>query len=286
MTTHAHQQEDLDWDELGAELERGAEVTESFLRGAAGWLADLASDVGRVLDAGSGPGVASCHLAGAFPAAEVVAVDGSADLLERAAARAEREGVADRVTTKVAELPAGLDDTDAADLVWTSHVVHHLGDQQAALARLASLVRPGGVLAVAEGGLPMRFLPRDIGIGRPGLAARLDVAREEWFAAMRASLPDATDVVEDWPAMLTACGLDHVATRTFLTDLPAPADDVVRAHLRDSLERQAEHFGDRLAADDRATVQRLVDRDAPDGILHRPDVYLLVANTVHVARAG
>lgn len=286
MTTHAHHQEDLDWDELGAELERGAEVNESFLRGAAGWLADLASDVGRVLDVGSGPGVASCHLAKAFPAAEVVAVDGSTDLLERATARAAREGVADRVTAKVAELPAGLDDADAADLVWTSHVVHHLGDQQAALARLASLVRPGGLLAVAEGGLPMRFLPRDVGIGRPGLAARLDVAREEWFNAMRASMPDATDVVEDWPAMLAACGLDHVGTRTFLTDLPAPVDDVVREHLRDSLERQAEQFGDRLAADDRATVQRLVDRDTAEGILNRQDVFLLVANTVHVARAG
>lgn len=284
---HQHHQEDLDWDELGAQLERGAELASPFLRGATGWLSELATgDVARVLDVGSGPGVGSCLLAQAFPAAEVVAVDGSANLLALAGARAVREGVADRLVTRQAELPDGFGDLGTADVAWTSHVLHHLGDQQQALARLAALLRPGGLLAVAEGGLPLRFLPRDIGLGRPGLQARLEVAREEWFTAMRASLPGAADIVEDWPAMLARSGLTHVATRSFLVDLPAPVDDAVREHVYGSLEHQREQFGDRLDADDHATVDRLLDRDAPDGLLRRPDVYLLDASTVHVARAG
>lgn len=290
---HQHQQhhhhehvDDIDWSTIAAELERGAEIDRQYLEAATGWLAELAPGATRVLDVGSGPGVISCLLAQAFPAAEVVAVDGSEALLERAAARAERAGVGDRVTTRQAELPAAFDELGAADLVWTSDVLHHLGDQQAALSQLAGLLRPGGLLAVAEGGLPPRFLPRDIGIGRPGLQARLDVARSDWFDGMRASLPDSTAVVEHWPAMLTRAGLSHVATRSFLTDLPAPADDTVREYLHDLLERQREQLVESLDATDVATVDALIDRDAPDGIMRRDDVYLLTASTVHVARTG
>src|SRR5690606_7902869 len=125
--------------------------------------------VERVLDVGSGPGVMSCLLAETFPSAEVVAVDAGASLLDRVAARAGGRGLGGRVVTRQAELPDGLDDLGEADLVWSSHVLHHLGDQQQALTRLAARLRPGGLLALAEGGLPMRFLPRDIGFGRPGL---------------------------------------------------------------------------------------------------------------------
>lgn len=62
---------------------------------------------------------------------------------------------------------------------------HHCADidQQGALNALAVLLKPGGLLAVAEGGLPMRFLPRDIAIGTPGLQARLDAVQEHACAA-------------------------------------------------------------------------------------------------------
>src|SRR5690606_40505854 len=102
---------------------------------------------------------------------------------------------------------------------------HHLGGQQAALTALASRLAPGGTLAVMEGGLPTRFLPRDIGFGRPGLQARLDVLQEEWFTQMRADLPGSVATTEHWPALLTAAGLHHTRTRSFLLHLPAPAPE-------------------------------------------------------------
>ena len=171
--------------------------------------------------------------------------------------RADRLGIGDRVATQVAELPDGLGDVGvdaAADIVWTSHVLHHLGDQQAAVAQVATLVRPGGLLAVVEGGLPTRTLPRDIGIGRPGLEARLDVANTAWFAAMRDDLPDTTPVVEHWPRLLTDAGLELVGSRTFLLDQPAPLDASAREYVERRFADTREHLDEWLDPEDRTTL--------------------------------
>lgn len=286
---------DIDWGAMAAQLEREAELHLPFLERAAAWLAELwrgdgtvgaaGSRPGRVLDVGSGPGVATCVLARAFPGAAAVAVDGSADLLERAGERAAAQGLNGRVATLRAELPEDVTALGAADVIWSSKAVHHLGDQQAALRALAGRLRPGGLLAVAEGGLPERFLPRDIGLGRPGLQARLDAAYEEAFAGMRAELPGAVPVVEDWPHLLAAAGLAPAGTRTFLTDRPAPLAAPAREYLLTRLTRLRERLGDRLDTEDRATLDVLVDPDAEEGVLRRPDAFWLTATTVHTARA-
>ncbi|GAA2074590.1 class I SAM-dependent methyltransferase [Streptomyces albiaxialis] len=269
-------------------LEREAELRSDAMEESVAWLRGLlleggcgAASVGRVIDLGSGPGVSTAALAHGFPQAETVAVDGAAGLLERARARAAREGLADRVTAVRADLPEGLDGLGAADLVWTSHVVHHLGDQQAALGALAGTLTPGGVLAVREGGLPLRFLPRDIGLGRPGLQARLDAANEEWFGEMRDDLPDAVRTVEDWPAMLAAAGLTPTGSRTFVTELRAPLGETAREHLVAYASRAREALADRLAKDDVDTLDALLDDASPHSLRTRPDVFLLVGATVH-----
>ncbi|MEV6012786.1 class I SAM-dependent methyltransferase [Streptomyces sp. NPDC051976] len=294
--SHGPHHDDLDWDALAVHLEREAELQLPYLTEAARWLRGLLAESGgtgresghevrRVLDVGSGPGVAACVLAGAFPAAEVVAVDASPFLLERAAARAATAGHGDLFRTLEAELPEGFDTLGTADVIWTSQAVHHLGDQEEALRRLGAAVRPGGLLAVAERGLPQRFLPRDIGIGRPGLQARLDAALEDWFTGMRGELPQSKDTVEDWPAMLAKAGLEPAGTRTFLTDHPAPLGHQAREHLRGHLGRVRERFTEGLDEVDLRTLDALIDDDAPTGILHRSDAFYLVATTVHTARA-
>ncbi|MEU3714333.1 class I SAM-dependent methyltransferase [Streptomyces catenulae] len=303
---HHHGDADMDWEVMGPLLESGAELHSTVFEQAAAWLGTLlappdgrsAAPVRRILDVGSGPGVATCLLARAFPDAEVVAVDPTPALLDRTRARAAALGLADRVTTHRAELPDGLDGDAApddgghptgpvgdADLIWSSRTLHHVGDQRRAVATLARHLRPGGVLALSEGGLPQRFLPRDIGLGRPGLQARLDAVTEEWFARMRAALPGAEDTVEDWPAFLTDAGLDTPHSRSFLVDLPAPLSADGRAYVAAGLTRAVEAFGDDLAPDDLATATRLLDADDPAGLARRPDVFLLAAQTVHAARA-
>jgi SAM-dependent methyltransferase len=281
---HQHGHTDIDWNEMAPVLESQAELFTPLYERALGWLGHKQTDPGLIVDAGSGPGVVSCLLADAFPGARVVAVDGTEPLLERARVRAARLGVADRFGTLTGELPGVLDELDyPADLLWASRSLHHLGDQRAALAAFAARLAPGGTLALMEGGLPARFLPRDIGIGRPGLQARLDALEEEWFARMRADLPGAVAETEDWPGLMAAAGLRHTGTRSFLLDLPAPTTDRARAHVATSLSRLRDGFGDDLDATDRATLDRLLDPEDPASVHRRRDVFVLAVHTVYTA---
>ncbi|GGW72129.1 SAM-dependent methyltransferase [Streptomyces lucensis JCM 4490] len=282
---HAHGTDtDVDWSELGPHLEAQAELLAPVYERAMAWLAQEVTEPGLIVDAGSGPGVVSCLFAEAFPGARVVSVDSAGPLLERARARAARQGVGDRFDTVTGELPGALDELQyPADLLWASRSLHHLGDQRSALAAFAERLAPGGTLAILEGGLPSRFLPRDIGIGRPGLQARLDVLEEEWFARMRADLPGSVAETEDWPALLTAAGLTRTRTRSFLLDLPAPAGDRARAYAAASLSRLREGAAEALDPEDRVTLDRLLDPSDPASVHHRPDLFVLAAYTVHAA---
>ncbi|MGW5615366.1 class I SAM-dependent methyltransferase [Streptomyces sp. NPDC003877] len=281
---HHHAHTDIDWAEMGPVLEASAELFAPLYERALGWLAQEVTEPGLIVDAGSGPGVVACLFAETFPGARIVAVDGSEPLLERARARAERQGVADRFGTIAGELPDALGELDyPADLLWAGRSLHHLGDQRAALAAFARRLAPGGTLALMEGGLPPRHLPRDFGLGRPGLQARIDAVEAEWFTRMRRDLPGHVAETEDWPALLAAAGLKPARTHTFLLDLPAPASDRARAHVIASLSRVRDRLTGALDAEDVATLDRLLDPDDPAGLRRRPDVFVLEAHTVHTA---
>ncbi len=279
-----HDHGDMDWAGMAPLLEAQAELFAPLYGQAMAWLAGQVPAPGLVVDVGSGPGVVACQFADAFPGARVVAVDGAAPLLERARDRAARLGVAGRLDTLAGDLPGVLGELGRpADLMWAGQSVHHLGDQRAALASLAGHLAPGGTLAVLEGGLPARFLPRDIGIGRPGLEARLRAAEEDTFAGMRADLAGSVAEAEDWPAMLTAAGLRHTGTRSFLLDLPAPLDEGARAYAVASLSRLRDGLAGVLDAVDRETLDRLLDPEDEASLHRRPDAFVLVAHTVYAA---
>ncbi|MEU5217609.1 class I SAM-dependent methyltransferase [Streptomyces sp. NPDC020807] len=285
---HHHDGADLDWNQLAPLLERQAEIASPAYREAAAWLGTLAPVYGvrRVLDIGSGPGVVTSLLAEAFPAAETVAVDGTPELLVRVRERAEAYGLGERVSTLHATLPESIATLGEADLIWAGNAVHHLGDQGAALAGFAGLLRPGGVVALFEGGLSTRHLPWHIGIGRPGFEARLDAAHAYWFGEMRAGLPGFVDQPDDWRALLAAAGLTPSGTRTFLTDIPAPVSPVVRELALSHFGRLREGFGDRIDAEDVKTLDVLLDPADERSLHHRTDLFHLTARTVHTARKG
>ncbi|RFU85790.1 class I SAM-dependent methyltransferase [Streptomyces triticagri] len=280
---HGHGGADLDWGAMGDTLERRGELYLPLYRQIIDDVREMAAAPRRMLDAGSGPGVISALLAESFPDAAVTAVDEAPELLRRARERAERIGMGDRVATLQAELPDGLGDLADLDLVWLGQALHHIGDQGAALGEFARRMAPGGVLVLLEGGLPARYLPRQFGIGRPGLEARIDALHAEWFAEMRAGLPGAKEEPEDWSALLAGAGLRHVVSRTYLLDLPAPLSETGREHVVATVSRMRDGLLDGLTSEDRRTLDRLLDPADPESLHQRPDVFVLDAQTVHFA---
>ncbi len=279
---HDHAHAHPDWEALAAEIEAEGETLLPYVTQALDAIGDRVAAPGTVLDVGAGPGVFTAELAARFPSARVIAVDGAPALLDRARGRAEAAG--HPIETLRTDLPEGFADLPTADVIWTAQTMHHLGDQTAAVAALAGRLHRGGVLAVAEGGLPSRFLPRDIGLGRAGLAERLDAVQAVGFGEMRAALDGTVDVPEDWPAVLRAAGLRDVQARTFLVDRPAPLDDAARSgveHMLGRYLRMAEH----LDPDDAQVLRRLADPQDPQSVRRRPDVFVLAARTVYIGTA-
>lgn len=131
----------MDWDEMRA-LGLAAEAVEAAL------LAALPERIGALLDIGSGTGRLLELVAPRT--GHATGVDMSRDMLALARARLAERGLGDRATVRQADmyrLPFG----DAAfDAVTLQMVLHYAEDPAAALAEAARVLKPGGVLLVAD----------------------------------------------------------------------------------------------------------------------------------------
>jgi SAM-dependent methyltransferase len=272
---------DVDFGTHAHDLEQGDLLRSSVTAQVAEWLPVPAG--ATVADVGCGTGEMTLRLADRVgPGGRVLAVDRETVLLERVGQRAAAAGLGDRVTT----VPAAIDDLPGAlpgpvALVWAGHVVHHAGDQAAAVGRLSAALAPGGVLAVAEGAPPPRRLPWDVGVGRPGIETRLEAALGEWFAAMRADLPGSVRDPRGWSSLLRAAGLDGVTSRGWLLHLPAPLSGPRLAAVLQGLAGRVERARPWLAEDDLAAWERLLDENGPDWLGGRDDIELISTEVVY-----
>ncbi|SFP10922.1 Methyltransferase domain-containing protein [Amycolatopsis arida] len=292
MTAHTH--DDVDWASRLPALRRADVLERSALDAVADRLTTDLGAAATVIDIGSGSGGMSAALAAALRrrgGGTLVLLDAVDELLAAASATvraelAEHDGPPVRVETVVADAgsPALADLVPPADLIWASHVVHHLPDQQTALGRLAALLRDGGRLAVAEGGLDARCLPWDLGVGEPGLEDRLTAARAAWFARLRADIPDAVRMPYGWASALHRAGLAQITSFSYLVDHPAPTTPPVRDYVLERMSWLADVGDELLAPGDRDAVRLLLDPDAPEYLGARDDLYLLSARTVHTGR--
>jgi 2-polyprenyl-3-methyl-5-hydroxy-6-metoxy-1,4-benzoquinol methylase len=283
---HVHIDE-AGWRELAAQIELEGELLLGFVSRPVGWLMDLrpgdASQVLRVLDVGCGPGVGTCELATLFPEARVQAVDSSPTMLEWANQRAAARGLEARISTHLAELPGGLDGLERVDIIWASMSLHHVGDEIAALRALRHLLEPSGLIAIAELAEPMRVLPDELDVGRPGFADRLDRAGAAWFAAMRDGLTGSVPS-SDLASMLTSAGFEVVDSRLARERLDAPLSDRARHMVLGHLRRGRDHLTDYLDADDLRTLHVLSDAGDPRSVMHRPDVFVAASRQILIAR--
>lgn len=113
---------------------------------------------GVVVDVGAGTGALALRIAARRTDARVIAVDGDERVLGLARAKPGAEAV-DWRQGLAGRLPLGDAEADAAVV---SLVLHHLTPdaKRAALADLVRVLRPGGLLHVADWGRPQGWLPR------------------------------------------------------------------------------------------------------------------------------
>jgi trans-aconitate 2-methyltransferase len=104
----------------------------------------------RVLDAGCGSGRVTEQLADRLPRGRVVALDGSASMVEAARRRLKRFG--DQVEYVVADLGAPLPIDGHVDAVLSTATFHWVSDHHALFANLAAVTAPGGWLVAQCGG--------------------------------------------------------------------------------------------------------------------------------------
>jgi len=106
----------------------------------------------RILDLGCGTGEMALAIARVSPGVKLIGVDGDADVLERAAAKARAEGIELELHEALADR-VPLPDANV-DCVVSTLMFHHLGPsvKRAALAQARRVLHPGGRLLVCDVG--------------------------------------------------------------------------------------------------------------------------------------
>ncbi len=271
---HAHPTEP----EFAELLDLDGEVLHSYWAAVLDWVRETATDVRRILDLGAGTGNGTIGLAQRFEDAEVIAVDTADDMLDRIRAKSLELGLTERVHTLRADLDDGWPVTGPVDVTWASMSLHHLAEPDRVLADIFAATRPGGLLAVAEFSEQLRFLPDDLGFGRPGLETRCLAA----LAAEHAhALPD---LGSDWAPRLTAAGFTLLAERDFPIELGPPLPDRGTDYAEHWLRRQRARLADRLDAGDLDALAELLDGHGPGSIRQRNDLQIRGCRTVLLAR--
>ncbi|RYV51193.1 class I SAM-dependent methyltransferase [Pengzhenrongella frigida] len=252
-TGHDHDAHSQDLPEL---LDLDAQVLGAYLPAVTAWTAEHATDVRTVLDLGAGTGVGSVALAQRFPEAQVVALERSPVMIDHLTATSRDHGLTSRLRVVPADLDEDWPDLGPADLIWAASSLHEVADPARVLRAVHDALRPGGVAMILEMGALPSLLPDDVGSGRPGLEARCHaaLATAGWNA------------YPDWAPALQAAGLDVVEQRRFPVEV-GPGNPQAEVYARAWLGHQRTFLADALAAEDVATLDRLLADQGPDALL-------------------
>jgi SAM-dependent methyltransferase len=169
----------------------------------------------RLLDVGCGPGTLTVDLARRVaPAGEVVGVDLSESVVAEATAHTAEAGAAN-VTFRAGDFREIGTAQASFDVVHAHQVLQHLRDPVGALAAMAGLARPGGIVAARDVDYPsMVWTPAD---------SRLDRWRDIYLAVSdrNGAAADAGRWLLRWAL---DAGLADVAYTTSTWTFSGPAD--------------------------------------------------------------
>lgn len=127
---------------------------------------------GSVIDLGCGVGGQAAQLAARYPAAKVLGIDSSPEMLAKACSR---HGEGESLRWQEADI-ASFQPDGPVDLIFSNAALHWVADHAALFPRMVSWLRPGGILAVQMPNnfdAPSHRLLQAVAGARPW-AARLD----------------------------------------------------------------------------------------------------------------
>ena len=138
-----------------------------------------------------------------------------------------------------------------------------------------------------EGGLRPKFLPTDVGIGEPGLEARLELAFERWFQMHVRGVEGSVPYPYGWTQLLREAGLADVTAKTFLLELVGPFTDLQVEYMTLLLSRWVESDERRafISDEDAVVIERLVDEKTQSYAFNRQDLHYIEGVTVYLGRA-
>lgn len=271
---HTNHTDHHDHARLAAVLDLDAELMADYLDDAARMIAEsLGHAPARIADLGAGTGTGTEALARHFPQAQIVAVDGSPDMVALVERRARDGGVAERVTTVVADLDDGLPPLGSPDVVWAAMSLHHVADPQRLLREAATSLGPVGVLAITEMAAVPRFVPAHDDVELRGLQERCQSAAS---GAGWEALVDWTDAFDD-------AGYEVLRAETVHVQRSDPSQSVAR-YARHWFAQFRHRLTDTLDPADLALLDDLTDDSDPDAARRLDDLTLSAGRLLWIAR--
>jgi len=228
----------------------------------------------HVLDAGCGTGDALNWLLGEVaPSERVVGID-----LAAAHVAAARLRVPPEVEIHQADLFQVEFEPASFDLIWCVNTINHLMDPVGGAMHLATLLRPGGRVALGQSSLlPDMYFAWDARLERVTNEAVRRYYQDRYHVDER----DLT-AVRALVGILRRAGLRNIAVRTVMIERLSPLDEATEAYLSETIFRDT--WGDRLrpylSADDYQQLARLCNPQHADHALRRHDFHFLQSFTL------
>jgi SAM-dependent methyltransferase len=228
----------------------------------------------RILDAGCGTGDALPWLLDEVrPSGSVIGLD-----LSTAHVEAARRQAGPHVDVLQGDLAAPPVAAGTIDFIWCVNTINHLRDPLEGISRLATLLRPGGRIALGQSSLlPDMFFAWDSRLERVTNEAVRRYYRDRYSLNER-DLKSVRALVGN----LRAAKLGNITVRTILIERVSPVDEATERYVRETIFRDT--WGERLwpylSSEDRAELGRLCDAQHEQFALRRADFHLLQTFTL------